>query len=74
MAASTAWSFRGFYSVFANALNNVIDNFKNETVKAVAEEQKKAIFSFLSGQYTRAYGTNPVWGGGTVSICPTVAN
>jgi hypothetical protein len=33
-------------------LSYVIDIFKDETVKAVTEEQKKAIFSVLSGRDT----------------------
>jgi hypothetical protein len=33
---------------FESALSYVIDIFKDETVKAVTEEQKKAIFSVLS--------------------------
>jgi hypothetical protein len=35
-----------------SALSYVIDIFKDETVKAVTEEQKKAIFSVLSGRDT----------------------
>jgi superfamily II DNA helicase RecQ len=38
--------------LFESALNYVIDIFKDETVKAVIEEQKKAIFSVLSGRDT----------------------
>ena len=34
------------------ALSHVINFFKDETVKAVTEEQKKAIFSVLSGRDT----------------------
>ena len=51
MAACTAWSFRGFM-LFESALSYVIDIFKDETVKVVTEEQKKAIFSVLSGRDT----------------------
>jgi hypothetical protein len=36
--------------LFESALSYVIDIFKDETVKAVTEEQKKAIFSVLSGR------------------------
>ena len=39
-------------SVFENALSYVIDNFKDDTVKAVTKEQRDAIFSFLSGRDT----------------------
>jgi hypothetical protein len=49
MAAWTAWSFRGF-SCCLKCSSYVIDIFKDETVKAVTEEQKKAIFSALSGR------------------------
>jgi superfamily II DNA helicase RecQ len=38
--------------LFESALSYVIDIFKDETVKAVTEEQKKAIFSLLSGRDT----------------------
>jgi hypothetical protein len=38
--------------LFESALSYVIDIFKDETVKAVTEEQKKAIFSVLSGRDT----------------------
>jgi hypothetical protein len=50
----TAWSFRGFSCCLKVlcALSYVIDIFKDETVKAVTEEQKKAIFSVLSGRDT----------------------
>ena len=51
MAACPAWSFRGFH-VFENALSYVFDIFKDETVEAVTEEQKKAIFFVLSGRDT----------------------
>jgi hypothetical protein len=46
---------RGHFDVFHvvwSALSYVIDIFKDETVKAVTEEQKKAIFSVLSGRDT----------------------
>ena len=46
---------RGHFEVFHvvwSALSYVIDIFKDETVKAVTEEQKKAIFSVLSGRDT----------------------
>jgi hypothetical protein len=36
------------FFIFESALSYVIDIFKDETVKAVTEEQKKAIFSVLS--------------------------
>jgi hypothetical protein len=49
--ACTAWSFRGFHVVWS-VLSYVIDIFKDETVKAVTEEQNKAIFSVLSGRDT----------------------
>jgi hypothetical protein len=49
------------YLQLASALNYVIDNFKDETVKAVREEQKKATFSFLSGPVGRQ--TNVSWHG-----------
>jgi hypothetical protein len=42
----------GFFMLFESAPSYVIDNFKDETVKAVTEEQKKAIFSVLSGRNT----------------------
>jgi hypothetical protein len=35
--------------LFESVLSCVIDIFKDETVKAVTEEQKKAIFSVLLG-------------------------
>jgi hypothetical protein len=38
--------------LFESALINVINIFKDETVKSVAEEQKKAIISVLSGRDT----------------------
>jgi hypothetical protein len=38
--------------LFESALSYVIDIFKDETVKAVTEEQTKAIFSVLSGRDT----------------------
>jgi hypothetical protein len=38
--------------LFESDLSYVIDIFKDETVKAVTEEQKKAIFSVLSGRDT----------------------
>jgi hypothetical protein len=38
--------------LFVSALSYVIDIFKDETVKAMAEEQKKSIFSVLSGRDT----------------------
>jgi hypothetical protein len=38
--------------LFQGALSYVIDIFKNETLKAVTEEQKKAIFSVLSDRDT----------------------
>jgi hypothetical protein len=38
--------------LFESSLSYVIDIFKDETVKAVTEEQKKAIFSVLSGRDT----------------------
>ena len=41
-----------FFMLFESALTYVIDIFKDETVKAVTEEQKKAIFSVLSGRDT----------------------
>jgi hypothetical protein len=40
------------FFIFESALSYVIDIFKDETVKAVTEEQKKAIFSVLSGRDT----------------------
>jgi hypothetical protein len=46
---------RGHFEVFHvvwSALSYVIDIFKDETVKAVTDEQKKAIFSVLSGRDT----------------------
>ena len=39
-----------FFMLFESALSYVIDIIKDETVKAVREEQKKAIFSVLSGR------------------------
>ena len=44
--------FELYFMLFESALSYVIDIFKDETVKAVTEEQKKAIFSVLSGQDT----------------------
>jgi hypothetical protein len=41
-----------FFKLFECAISYVIDIFKDETVKAVTEEQKKAIFSVLSGRDT----------------------
>jgi hypothetical protein len=41
-----------FFMLFESALTYVIDIFTDETVKAVTEEQKKAIFSVLSGRDT----------------------
>jgi hypothetical protein len=38
--------------LFESDLDYVIDIFKEETVKAVTDEQKKAIFSVLSGRDT----------------------
>jgi hypothetical protein len=38
--------------LFESAISSAIDIFKDETVKAVTEEQKKAIFSVLSGRDT----------------------
>jgi hypothetical protein len=49
---------RGHFKVFHvvwSALSYVIDIFKDETVKAVTEEQKKAIFSVLLGRDTFVY-------------------
>jgi hypothetical protein len=43
--------FEVFHVVWS-ALSYVIDIFKDETVKEVTEEQKKAIFSVLSGRDT----------------------
>ena len=51
MAACPAWLFRVFH-VFENALSYAFDIFKDETVKAVTQEQKKAIFFVLSGRDT----------------------
>ena len=52
MAACTAWSFRGFSCCLKCSKLYLIDIFKDETVKAVTEEQNKAIFSALSGRDT----------------------
>ena len=41
-----------FFMLFESALSYVIDIFKDETVKAVTEEQKKGIFSLSSGRDT----------------------
>ena len=41
-----------FVMLFESALSYVIDIFKDEIVKAVTEEQKKEIFSVLSGRDT----------------------
>jgi hypothetical protein len=38
--------------LFESALSYVIDIFKDETAKAVTEEQKKAMFFVLSGRDT----------------------
>ena len=44
--------FELYFMLFESALSYVIDIFKDETVKAVTEEQNKAIFSILSGRDT----------------------
>jgi hypothetical protein len=38
--------------LFESALSYVIDIFKDETAKPATKEQKKAIFSVLSGRHT----------------------
>ena len=44
--------FELHFMLFESALSYVIDIFKDETAKAVTEEQKKAMFFVLSGRDT----------------------
>jgi hypothetical protein len=51
--------WRGLHSVvISRFFIYVIDIFKDETVKAVTEEQKKAIFSVLSDRDFVNFGVN----------------
>ena len=45
-------NFELYFMLFESARSYVIDNFKDETAKAVTEEQKKAMFFVLSGRDT----------------------